>query len=113
MGMSIQVEDEVFENLDKNKKSSKTECDTSSVKMGSPNEEKDAESNKARQGISFWEEKLAKPKISLKTDSTSKYEKEKLSKDSKVFETTCPKPKPTPRNTKKPLPTKCDNGSAF
>ena len=112
LSMNIQMEDEVFENLEKNKKSSGLECDSSPVELGNPNEENEtaeAESNKAKQGISFWEEKLAKPKVNLRKDSTSNFDKEKASKYKEVL----PKPKPTPRNTKKFEPTKCDNGSAF
>ena len=120
LSMNLGREEQLFEEPEKNNGASKINSDLTVEKSPVQTEEKEggeAESQKARQSISFWEEKLAKPKISLKEDfalkidivGDPKTEVEQESGDAKEFQSTVSRPKPAPRKTKEIKSKHCDD----
>ena len=111
LSMNLERKEQLSEESEKNNEASK--INTVLTIMKSPvqtveNEGGEAESQKARQSISFWEEKLAKPRISLKEDfalkignvGDPKTEVEQESQGTKSSQSTVSRPKPAPRKTK-------------
>ena len=115
LSMGIQIKKQFSENMERHNKSSESKCETSPVNVGHPNEENEnagaEDINKARKGISFWEEKLATPRISFKKDPSSKFEEGRAAHKVMVSQLTCQLPKPTARKTKVAEPIPYDNGN--